>query len=93
MYYCGFRLWPGYSNNDCFLVERPRIQYVLNLKGWMSQLLFSLCWNPEELGSNSLKVTPRHMTLPVKGESKQANTKSLLLSCAFKEATRRDDQM
>lgn len=50
----------------------------------MSQLFFSLCWNPEELGSNSRKVTPRHMNLPVKSESKQVNTKSFLLPCTFK---------
>lgn len=33
--------------------EIPKILYFLIPQGWMSQLIFSICWNPEEIGSNA----------------------------------------
>lgn len=29
-------VWPGWSNNDYLLLEKPRIQKFLNPLGWMS---------------------------------------------------------
>lgn len=37
--------------------ESPRSQYLLRPRDWMSQLVFSMHWNPEEVGSDAREET------------------------------------
>ena len=55
--------------------EGPRIQQLFSPCSWMPQLLFSMCWNPEEVGSNASEG----MDLPARQE--QAKRASSLLPC------------
>ena len=46
-----YRLWSNQSNNGCLPIESPRSQHLFSLQGQMSKLVFSIHWDPKEVGS------------------------------------------
>lgn len=63
-----YRLWSRWSNNCCLLIESLRVQQLLHPKDWMSQLVHSRCWNPEDIGCNASE----RMDLPARIKCKPA---------------------
>lgn len=77
----------GLTSQQCLaLKNQSRFQQLFGLQGWMSQLVFSLCWTPDEkVGSITSEGMPQQqagqMNLPEKSEGKQAKRQGFLLLC------------
>lgn len=80
MYYYGLRLWSSYSNKGCLPVERSKNCVVVQLRGWVSQLVFNIHYNPKEINSN----VSEWMDLPVRARAnrqrKQASSFHIFLT-------------
>ena len=68
-----FRLWSSLPNNGCLPMEGPRIRNFF--RDWVSQVVFSIQQNPEEVDSNASEG----MNLPMRAD--QAKSKNFLLPC------------